>query len=88
MITIDDCVSCDNIDIRPTDLPLGTELADYLGKEKPLLSMEDSGQTKASSNLCSNNHWLDDIMEEDTPKGEIAYSSSDGSSNHGGYDSA
>jgi len=87
MITIDDCVSCDNIDIRPTDLPLGTELADYLGKEKPLLSTEDSGQTKASSNLC-NNQWLDDIMEEDTPKGVIAYSSSDGSSNHGGYDSA
>ena len=27
-------------------------------------------------------------MEEDTPKGEIAYSSSDGSSNIGAYDSS
>jgi len=70
-------------------LPLGTELADYLGKEVPLLSTEDSGLTKDSSNLCSNNLWLDDIMEEaEIPKGEIAYSSSDGSSNLGGYDSA
>lgn len=31
---------------------------------------------------------MDDIMEEDTPKGEIAYSSSDGSSNIGAYDSS
>ena len=81
-------MSCDNVDIRPTDLPLGTELADYLGKDIPLGSTGDSGLTKDSSNLCCSNHWLDDIMEEDAPKGEIAYSSSDGSSNLGGYDSA
>ena len=52
------------------------------------VSNGDSGITLDSSNLCCNNHWLDDIMEEDTPKGEITYSSSDGSSNLGMYDSS